>query len=145
MIVIMQMLNKNARAVCVLRKLIPDVTYVTNATSEQIKVSTALARACEVCILPNLGPSEAGPTSPVIALTLGLSYHWPGRSYTSMSTVNSRQRSLWFAMPNLICRCRDHNALFSLRFCGKVVRHKLHHYVINYTNKNSCYIAPKWV
>ena len=30
------------------------VTYVTNATSEKIEAGTALARACEVCVLPNL-------------------------------------------------------------------------------------------
>ena len=44
----------NACAVSVLRKLGPGVTYVTNATSGQIKAGTALAHACEVCLLPNL-------------------------------------------------------------------------------------------
>ena len=33
-----------------------DVTFVTNATSEHIKVGTALARACTVFVWPNLGP-----------------------------------------------------------------------------------------
>ena len=33
------------------------MTYVTNATSEQTKAGTALA--CELCILPNLGPAES--------------------------------------------------------------------------------------
>ena len=41
--------------------------YVTNATSEQIKAATALARACEVCVLPILGLAESGPTTPGVA------------------------------------------------------------------------------
>ena len=40
------------------------VTYATNATPEQIKAATALARACEVCFWPNLSPAESGQTSP---------------------------------------------------------------------------------
>ena len=60
MIDVMQILNKNARAVCVLRNLGPSVTYVTNDTSQQIKAGTAPARACVVCVLPNLGPAEPG-------------------------------------------------------------------------------------
>ena len=40
------------------------MTYVANATSELIKAGIALARACEVCVLPNLDLAETGPTSP---------------------------------------------------------------------------------
>ena len=50
--------------VCVLRKLGPGVTYVTNVTSEQIKAGTALVREYELCTLLNLGPTESGPTLP---------------------------------------------------------------------------------
>jgi len=50
----MQIVNKNGSAVCVLWKLGSGVTYVTNATSEQIKVGTALT----LCVLPNLGPDQ---------------------------------------------------------------------------------------
>ena len=53
----------NACAVCVLRKL--GLTYITNDASEHIKPSTAIARACEVSILPNLDPAKSGPTKPV--------------------------------------------------------------------------------
>ena len=35
------------------------MTYVTNAMSEQKKAGSALAGACEVCALPNLGPAES--------------------------------------------------------------------------------------
>ena len=48
----MQIVNKNECAVCVLWKLGSGVTYITNPTSEQTKVGTALA----LCVMPNLGP-----------------------------------------------------------------------------------------
>ena len=63
-IVITQIVNKNACVRRVLRKLGPGVTYVTNATSEQIKVGTALACAYELSVLPNLCLHESEPTSP---------------------------------------------------------------------------------
>ena len=63
MIIIRPVLNENACAECVLGELGPGFTYVTNATSEQIQAGTALARACELCVLTNLGPAEFGPSS----------------------------------------------------------------------------------
>ena len=46
-----------------MRKLGPGVMYVFNPTSQQLKPCTALACACEVCILVNLGPAESGSTT----------------------------------------------------------------------------------
>ena len=37
--------------------------HVTSDTPEQIKAATALACACEICVLQNLGPAESGPKS----------------------------------------------------------------------------------
>ena len=48
--------NKNTCAVCVLRKLGPGLTYVTNATSEQIKRVHARYAFCRIWARLNLGP-----------------------------------------------------------------------------------------
>ena len=47
-----------------------DVTCVANATSEQLKAGTAFARACEVCVLPNLGPGDYGTVSPALVVIM---------------------------------------------------------------------------
>ena len=68
MIVVTQLLKTNACAVYVLRKFRQGVPYINNATSEQIKAGTALARACEVWLVPNLNPAESWLTFTVSQL-----------------------------------------------------------------------------
>ena len=46
------------------------MTYVTNATSEQLKTGTSLARIYKVCILPNLGLVKSGPTTAIVRVLL---------------------------------------------------------------------------
>jgi len=68
MIVITQMFNKTACAVCVLRKFGTGGMDVTIATPVQIEAHTALARAGEVCVLPNQGPPHRHARYPDVLL-----------------------------------------------------------------------------
>jgi len=78
--------NTTACVVSVFRKFGPGVTYITNATSEQIKADTALAHACQISLFAESGPADLGQRHVVCIYTAEV--YTTGHSHESVATYS---------------------------------------------------------